>query len=195
LLVIGCGSYTQTTSGSEYLKRYGEQAQATGAGTLDPAIRATADVEPTLSFPARVGIARVDGGRLSAIPQVEGEAWLAMAQKLDAGWGEFVPIKPLIFALATPPQSGYGRAAPGCRHAGDGFGVIQQTVRDIRVAAARQHSDLVLIYEVVAQSQAKSNPLTITNLALLPMVSMPSQNLEADGRAPAALLDVRNGYT
>jgi hypothetical protein len=195
LLLIGCESYTQTTSGSEYLKRYAEQAQATGAGRLDPEIRDAADVEPILTFPARVGIARIDGGRLSAIPQAEGEAWLGMSRKLGSGWGEFVTISPLIFALAAPPQSGYGSPAPGCGHAGDCLGVIQQTVRDIRVAAARQHTDVVLIYEVVGRSQSTPNPLAITNLALLPMFFMPSQNVEAEGRAQAVLLDVRNGYT
>ncbi len=195
LLLIGCGSYTQTTSGSEYLERYAEQAQVTGAGALDPDIRAAADVEPILAFPARVGIARIDGGRFSAMPPAEGEAWAAMSKELGPGWGQFVPISPLIFALTAPPRSGYGSAVPGCRHAGDCLAAIQQTVREIRVAAARQHTDVVLIYEVVGQGEASSNPLAVTNLVLLPMFFMPSQDVAAEGRAQAVLLDVRNGYT
>ncbi len=195
LLLIGCESYTQTTSGSEYLKRYTEHAEVTDVGGLDPDIRAAAEVEPILTFPARVAIARIDGGRFSAIPPAEGEAWAAMAKDLGPDWGQFMPISPLIFALTAPPQSGYGTARPGCRHAGDCLADIQQTVREIRVAAARQHIDVVLIYEVVAQSETKSNPLAFTNLVVLPMFFVPSQDVAAEGSAQAVLLDVRNGYT
>ena len=137
LLLIGCGSYTQTTSGSEYLKRYAEQAQTAGGGAMNDEIRTAADVEPILTFPARVGIARIDGGRLSAIPKAEAEAWLAMADKLGRGWGEFMPISPLIAALAAKPQSSESETAWQCRYGGDGMDVIKRTVQDIRVAAAR----------------------------------------------------------
>ena len=195
LLLFGCVSHTQTTSGSEYLRRYAEQAQAAGVGAMDAEIRAAADVEPILTFPARVGIARIDGGRLSPVPRAEGEAWLAMAEKLGSGWGEFVPISPLIAALAAKPQSGKSDAGWQCRYSGDCIDVINRTVRDIRVAAARQHADVVLIYEVIGKSRSKSNPLAIANLALIPMWVLPSRNVEADGHAQAVLLDVRNGYT
>jgi hypothetical protein len=195
VLLIGCESYTQTTSGSAYLERYAEQAAAAGTGAMDAEIREAADVEPILTFPARVGIARIDDGRLSPIPQAEGKAWLAMADKLGAGWGEFLPVSPLIAALAAKPRSGGSDGAWQCRVRGDCLDMINRTVQDIRTAAARQHTDVVLIYEVVGKSRSNSNPLAIADLALIPMWVLPSRNVAADGYAQAVLLDVRNGYT
>jgi hypothetical protein len=61
--------------------------------------------------------------------------------------------------------------------------------------SARQHTDVVLIYEVLGKSRPRSNPLAIANLALIPMWVLPSRNVEADGHAQAVLLDVRNGDT
>jgi len=38
-LLVGCESYTQTSSGSEYLRRYAEQVDAVGGGAMDAEIR------------------------------------------------------------------------------------------------------------------------------------------------------------
>ena len=59
---------------------------------------------------------------------------------------------------------------------------------------ARQHLDAVLLYETYSTSEIKSNPLAITKLALIGFF-LPTENVEADGRAQAVLFDVRNGYT
>ncbi len=190
--LISCTTYTQTTSGKAYLERYESQAQAAGAGAMDADIREAADVEPILTFPARVGIARIDGGRLTPVPQAEAEAWLAMAGDLGPGWGEFLPVSPLIAALARQPLSKAEREGYGCGPYGP---CIEQTVRDIRLAAARQHVDVVLIYETLSKSEQTTNPLAITWLTLIGFYIAPSESIEADGIAQAVLLDVRNGYT
>lgn len=200
LLVTACTSYTQTTSGAAYLDRYAEQAAVTGGGAMDADIRAAADVEPTLAFPARVGIARIDNGRMSPVPRAEAEAWLAMAERLGPDWGQFVPISPLIVALAalqrSEPNAGYGWDWRGremqCR---DWQYCMAQTVNEIRVGAARQHVDAVLIYETSSEGESTSNPLAITKLALVGFFIAPSENAEAEGFAQALLVDVRNGYT
>lgn len=192
VLLIGCASHTQTSSGKAYLERYAEQARAAGGDAIDAEIRVAADVEPILTFPARVGIARIDAGRLSPIPQAEAEAWSAMAKELGPGWGEFLPISPLIAALARKPLSKAERAGYGCVSHGP---CIAQTVRDIRLAAARQHVDVVLIYETLSRSERTTNPLAITWLTLIGFYIAPSESIEADGIAQAVLLDVRNGYT
>ena len=76
LILSSCAYHTQTTSGSQYLARYAgkEKAPAAAASSgaasgtavaapaaiADSEILAAADVEPTLTFPARIGIARID---------------------------------------------------------------------------------------------------------------------------------------
>jgi hypothetical protein len=192
VLLIGCETYTQTTSGKAYLERYESQIEAAGGGAMDAEVREAADVEPILTFPARVGIARIDGGRLSPMPRAEAEAWSAMAEDLGPGWGEFLPISPLIAALARKPLSKAEREGYGCAPQGP---CIEQTVRDIRLAAARQHVDVVLIYETLSRSEQRTNPLAITWLTLIGFYIAPSESIEADGVAQAVLLDVRNGYT
>lgn len=196
LLLNACGYTTQSTSGEAYLQRYARQAEAAGVTmAMDSEIRDSADVEPLLAFPARVGVARIERGQLSAMPQAEGEAWAALAEKLGPDWGSFVPVSPLIAALAETTRAGSSDARSRCGYRGDCLDAVERTVRKIRLGAARQHVDAVLIYEVVGKSASRSNPLAIANIALLPMFFMPSENVEADGHAQAVLLDVRNGYT
>jgi hypothetical protein len=64
----------------------------------------------------------------------------------------------------------------------------------IRVTAARQHLDAVLVYEVDATADSKNNPLAIADWTLIGAFVLPSQNVKAEGVAQALLLDVRNGY-
>ena len=70
---------------------------------------------------------------------------------------------------------------------------MRETVWTIRLGAARQHLDVVLIYESFGKSQDRSNPLAITKLALIGYF-LPTENIEAEGLAQAVLVDVRNGY-
>lgn len=195
-LLAACSTYTQTTSGKAYLKRYTQQAELAGAGgaAMDSGIRAAADVEPLLTFPARLGLARIDDGRISPIPPVEAERWMALAQRLGPDWGEFVPISPLVMALAGG-SSGYCREYYSYKHSRHNYTeCLNQSVRDIRRGAARQHVDAVLIYETFATTESTSNPLAISKLALIGFF-LPTENVESDGFAQAVLLDVRNGYT
>jgi hypothetical protein len=80
--LLGCATTdTQTTSGEDYLRKY--QAVPTAAPTgaddfgghnIDQMIRDAASVEPVLKFPARIGLARIENGNLSAIPEEEADA-------------------------------------------------------------------------------------------------------------------------
>ncbi|MCG8594991.1 MAG: hypothetical protein MI785_11610 [Kiloniellales bacterium] len=201
LILSSCAYHTQTTSGSQYLARYAgkEKAPAAAASSgaasgtavaapaaiADSEILAAADVEPTLTFPARIGIARIDHGQLSPLPAEEAAAWREMSERLGPAWGQFLPVSPLIAALAGPLA---GETA--CR---SHFDCLRETVRTIRLGAARQHLDVVLIYESFGKSQDRSNPLAITKLALIGFF-FPTEDVEAEGLAQAVLVDVRNGY-
>ena len=193
LLVFGlaaCEHHVQTTSGSQYLAAYNAGAGKTPDATssalaaIDAEILAAAAVEPQLRFPARLGLARIDNGRLTAIPAAEGKAWHSLAERLGSGYGAMLPVSPLIAALATPAtieDVDYGSR-------------LAEVVREIRLGAARQHLDAVLIYETFGTSEATDNALAITKLAIIGFF-LPTEDVEAEGFAQAVLVDVRNGYT
>jgi hypothetical protein len=202
-LLAACGNQIQTTSGSRYLEGYGTTTAAgpAGSGTapalyagpawvVDKEVAAAANVEPQLRFPARLGLARIDRGGLVPVPAAEAAAWQVLAERLGSGYGQFVPISPLISALATP--------AKRVPVDGDKYrsyrGGLAETIRRIRLGAARQHVDAVLIYEAFASSSEQSNALAVTKLALIGFF-LPTEGVEAEGSAQAVLVDVRNGYT
>ena len=189
LFISGCSHYVQTTSGDEYLEKYasltpGNSNESTGddnAGFTD-ILKKSAQIEPTLRFPARIGLARIDNGRLSAIPEAEIEAWYETKESLGKGFGEFIPISPLIanMAAATVYQSDNYR--------------IDNTINKVRLGAARQHLDAVLVYEVYSRSSSKSNILAIANLTIIGGYILPSKLIKAEGFANAMLIDVLQGY-
>jgi len=204
--LAACDSYVQTTSGKEYLSRY-EQSQNVNEGSLatnmaadNQAVREIANVEPQLRFPARIGIARIFNGQLSAIPADEAQQWRELADRLGPDYGEFVPISPLVAALAA---GSVGSSRAGQNESGS-YGTLNrfnqfdsaiiQTVRMIRFGAARQHVDAVLIYEVYADSDVETNVLSVTKLVLIGFFMAPSEEITANGFANAMLVDVRNGY-
>jgi len=193
LTLAACGHSTQVTSGKDYLSRYDQargSGSASGEAALDAQVREAANVEPTLRFPARIGIARLRHGQLAPATADEGETWMDLAKRLGPDWGEFVPISPLIAALASQP--GDDTAQVDCRI--DYQTCLQRTMRDVRLGAARQHVDVVLIYEAFGKSESTSNPIAITKLALIGFF-LPSEDVTAKGIAHAVLVDVRNGYT
>jgi hypothetical protein len=113
----------------------------------------------------------------------EAKAWVGLAQDLGSGYGEFVPISPLIAAMVSQP-----------RPANQRIDAVRETLEMIRLAAARQHLDAVMIYEVDATADSKNNPLSIADWTLIGAFVLPSQDVKAQGSAQAILIDVRNGY-
>src|SRR5262245_15770727 len=105
-ILAGCESYTQTTSGKDYLAKY-PIANAEPATEIDNRVRAAADVEPLLRFPARIGLARIGGENghagLGVPSPEEAKAWSEAAQRLGPKFGEFVPVSPLIAAMLNAP--------------------------------------------------------------------------------------------
>ena len=201
LALAACGHSTQITSGKDYLSKYPQasaQAQvspqiptadnAGGRVAFDAQVRAAADVESTLRFPARIGIARLRDGQLASVAANEAGAWMNLAKRLGPDWGELVPISPLIAALASQPET----EAINCWS--NRQGCLEKTLRAIRLGAARQHVDAVLVYEAFARGEVTSNPIAVTKLALIGFF-LPSEDVSAEGHAQAVLVDVRNGYT
>lgn len=198
LLLAACGTAARTTAPTttegDHLGRYAAEAAVAKGQAIDPALRRTILSEPALRFPARIGLARLETGTVSAVPQGEAEAWLAMVQDLGPGWGELVPIGPLEVALAAP-QGGGGDCRPDAPGTASPCDPSEPAVLlgDIRRAAVRQRLDAVLIYEVVGERRQGLDPAAVTDLApvsnLLRLIAAGG----SAGHAQGVLMDARHG--
>jgi len=183
LLLTACDHLTQTTSGNDWLAAHPPQTVDMTPGNIDQAVRDAAAVEPLLRFPARIGIARLNGWQLSTIPPDEAKVWTDVAQHLGDKFGTFVPVSPFVVAMLEPARNPQVITSEA-----------RQTIETIRIAAARQHLDAVLIYEADATTNTKSNSLSLAEWTLIGAFVVPTENVRADGTAQAILLDVRNAY-
>ena len=192
--LAACTTSVQTSSGEDYLARsepaLAQAASADGAGGAD-AFRAAASVEPLLRFPARLGIARIEGGRLTPIPDAEMAHWAALAAETGGAYGEMVPLNLLVTAMAVP-ENQLG-ALDGTRRSPGLLGA-RRAIEAMRIGAARQHMDALLVYEVFGTDDARANPLAVGDLTLLGAFILPGRQLDAMGHAEAVLVDVRNAY-
>ena len=100
-------------------------------------------------------------------------------------------VSPLVAALATPEAP--RRVVVG-NLVWDYRTSLARVVREVRLGAARQHLDAVLIYETSGTAADTSNVLAVTKLALIGFF-LPTEDVEAEGAAQAVLVNVRNGYT
>ena len=182
LVLTACSQTTQTTSGESYLAKYNNVTTvSTVRGDIDnieEKIRQVATVEPILKFPARIGLARIDRGVLTTVPGAEIEAWMKTRDKIDKNFGEFVPVNPIIADMVR------NSIAPKDTN----------VMNKIRLSAARQHLDAVLIYEVYSKSGEDTNILSIAGLTITGGFLLPSRALEAEGFASSMLIDVVQGY-
>lgn len=193
--LAACAPYVQDSSGREYVNRTlelpGETAvRRPDSGAFRERLRAAANVEPGLRFPAKIGLARIDGGELTSVPPPEAEAWLKLSERLGPRFGQFVPISPLITEMVAGEQ---GETTGARRDYARRYSVAD-TIRKLRLGAARQHVDIVLIYELAGTSDNTATILSVADVSILGMFIVPSRHVKAEGFAHALLLDVRNGY-
>lgn len=186
--LVACTHNVQTTSGQAYLSKYPSQAEyqqqpPRQLQDIDEEVRQVAAIEPQLRFPARIGIAKVYNGRIASMSHEEADLWFQAKNKLGQQFGEFVPVSPLIAEMVAGVQKSHSYSEP-----------LYNIIRKIRLGAARQHLDVVLMYEVYGKSQHSSNLLSLMDLTIVGAYISPGQSLQADGYAKALLLDVRNGY-
>ncbi|OIN85464.1 MAG: hypothetical protein AUJ12_09125 [Alphaproteobacteria bacterium CG1_02_46_17] len=151
--------------------------------SIDQIVREVAAVEPVLKFPARIGLARIDGGSLTNLTQDDANAWKEMQNKLGSSFGEFIAINPLVAKMVQGyvNDRGYGYR-------------VQSVIDNIRLAAARQHLDAVLIYEVMSKENRSTNILAVANMSIIGGYILPSKSAEVEGLGNAILIDVIQGY-
>lgn len=198
LLAAGCETAVQTSSGDDYLAarpgwtaavqadagyptaaRGGPNRGAVPAGrnpSVEQAVLEAARASPELRFPARFGLARIEHGQVTAVPPQEADVWIAMMREQGARFGEFVAINPVLGHFGVAAERGFG------------------AVDRIRIAAARQHVDAVLIYEARSNWRNQTTPLAVFDITLVGSFLMPSTVSRGQATATAMLLDVRNGY-
>lgn len=183
-ILTGCAT-TQLTTGADYNARNpflsGQKNYASSAGTnIDAEVAEIAAIEPSLAFPARIGIAFIRNGQLVALPADHIDAWQPLLDRLQPDYGEVVPISPMIAAMVNPADRPSGH---------------METINDIRRGAARQHVDYTLIYEINRfDRRKKRNALSVTDLSIIGLFILPSRSVEVEASASAVFMDVRNGY-
>ncbi len=182
IFTAGCASSIQSTSGAAYLAG---AERAVPALANDQAFQTAANVEPLLVFPARIGLARIEAGRLVDIPAEELDAWHGAFEPIIRDIGEVAPVNLFIADLVAPAWD----ATPT-----DRAFFRRQAIERIRLAAARQHLDAVLVYETHALSQIRNSKLALADLTLIGAYLAPGRRVHAVGAASALLFDVRNNY-
>lgn len=202
-LAAACSTHTQNTSGAEYLARStapiakaetvtrslaandgGGATESYEIPSTDELVQKAASIEPTLSLPARIGLARLEAGRLTSIPPHEAEVWRDIASRYP-DIGQTLAIDPFLAELtarAILPQDKRALRSD----AGD-------LITRIRLGAARQHVDAVLIYEIGARKRKGHGIKGLRRVQTLsgPLAVSASGH---DGVGRALLIDVRNGY-
>ena len=175
-VLAGCGNTVQTTSGAAYRAAHPEFDPGKGTA-IDQDVDKAAAIEPLLRFPARLGLARIQNGDVAAVPPREADAWIAFA-KDHPDLGSFVPISPLLSQFTTRSYNGDRRPV----------------VETVRLAAARQHVDAVLIYTVAGSSDDTGTALSLADLTIMSAYLVPSRTVKGEATASGLLVDVRNGY-
>ena len=174
LFLSGCGADLQNIMGQDFLTRAGlptglqsapvlptaqmlssEPDPAQAAANFQAALQAAAATEPMLTFPAKIGIARIDGQEVSIIPPDEATAWTQLAQKIGPDFGEFTVLNPLVAEMMSQNM--------GASY-GPGSGNVMQKVR---LGAAQQHLDAVLVYMTYTKSEISKNLLALGDLTVL----------------------------
>lgn len=177
-VIAGCETTPQYTSGQDYLARYQTPTTSVQSTEIDASVRQIAAIEPDLRFPARIGLARIEHGLLVGVPADEAQSWAKAAETLGTGFGELIPVSPLVANMVSSQRGKNGTEA----------------VDHIRKGAARQHLDYVITYEVSDTAASDGNALRLADLTVLGLFILPSRDLKAEATASAIMLDVRNGY-
>lgn len=191
-VLSACSFHTQTSSGQEYLSAYkprSSYAQTAQKGdesgvppkSMQERLREVASVEPTLAFPQRMGLARIEGGALTTVPPEELAIWSKTNERMGSGFGEFVPLSPMVARMVSDRPAEHRVGTEGI-------------VDVIRLGAARQHVHSVLIYEVVTRQSERETILSAAKVTILGGYIVPSNVHETQAMGSAMFIDVMQGY-
>lgn len=168
--VQGCATYTTPASGAN-LK-----------ALADEDIGALMKVEPASPFPARIAIVRIQApGYLSRTNSGYGTGRYSVVTVRD------VEDQDLFAGISALPM--VGGLAPLSR-------IILprnlESIRDLRISAARLRTDLVLIYSVDTVFHVEGTPLG--PLSLITLGLLPDKKAFVSSTTSGAMVDVRTGF-
>lgn len=161
--------------------------QATTSGPIDTAAlwreldqraAAAAGARPGVTFPARIGIARLESGRVSAIPPEEWEAWQSLARETGPATAVFSPVSALVAQSLTPAPVSH---------------TPHDAISNLRLAAAREQLDLILLYDVTLQHSLDRTEATLLDATIVGAWLFPTHRSHATAHASGTLIDVRTG--
>ena len=186
LASIGCQTHSvQMTSGKKYLSNYPNyDANETNASDLNEELKAIASIEPSLEFPSRIGLVKLFNGRITNLAAQEVEAWEEAKSAMGYEFGDFIPVNPMIAEMVYTPRNTNSKSKIKS----------SEIFRKIRLGAARQHLDHVLVYEVFSETKTTKLASSVANWTIVGGYFVPSREIETTGFANALLIDVRNGY-
>ena len=186
LASIGCQTHSvQMTSGKKYLSHYADyDATETNASDLNEEVKAIANIEPSIQFPSRIGLVKLFNGRITNLSVEEIEAWEESRSTMGITFGDFIPVSPMIAEMVYTPRKTNSKSKSN----------PSEIFRKIRLGAARQHLDHVLIYEVFSETKTTKLASSVANWTIIGGYFVPSREIETTSFANALLLDVRNGY-
>ena len=186
LVSIGCQSHSvQMTSGKKYLSGYTSQGSTdANASDLNEEVKAMASIEPSIQFPARIGLVKLFNGRITNLTVDEVEAWEESRAVMGSQFGDFIPVSPMVAEMVYTPKSTHGKSKTS----------PSDIFRKVCLGAARQHLDHVLIYEVFSETKTTKLASSVANWTIIGGYFVPSREIKTTGFANALFLDVRNGY-
>lgn len=145
---------------------------------LDQRTAAAASARPHLTFPARIGVARIAEGTVTAIPADEWSAWQALRDQMGPAFGELTPVSPIVAqSLTTTPISSTPHDA----------------ITHLRLAAAREQLDAILLYEISTTHSLEQTELALLDATIVGAWLFPTHKSHITAHAAATLIDVRSG--
>ncbi|MDG0965611.1 MAG: hypothetical protein P8O23_11145 [Opitutales bacterium] len=186
LVSIGCQSHSvQMTSGKKYISDYSEvEVKEANKTSTDKEVKLVAEIEPSLRFPARIGLVKIYNGKITNLSPEEVESWIKVKEEMGEKFGDFIPVSSMIAEMVYSSQNRNTK-----RH-----GNPVEIFRKVRLGAARQHLDYVLVYEVLSSTKTTKLASSIANWTIIGGYLIPSRQIKTTGHANALLLDVKTGY-
>lgn len=186
LVSIGCQSHSvQMTSGKKYISDYSQvEVKEANKTSTDKEVKLVAEIEPSLRFPARIGLVKIYNGKITNLSPEEVESWTKVKEEMGEKFGDFIPVSSMIAEMVYSSQNRNTK-----RH-----GNPVEIFRKVRLGAARQHLDYVLVYEVFSSTKTTKLASSIANWTIIGGYLIPSRQIKTTGHANALLLDVRTGY-
>lgn len=147
---------------------------------LDQRAAAAASARPSFSLPARIGIARIENGVITPIPPEEWTTWQALRQQMSPAIGELSPVTALVAQSLTT---------------GGVSGTPHDAITHLRLAAAREQLDLILLYDVSTVHTLERTEASFLDITIVGAWAFRTHKSHATAHASATLIDVRSGLS